>query len=218
MEEHILGKLAARRGITGLAVLSNPKYAVTLDADRPIVLSWRSLGSGDLLFGGPDCQEPVFTVYSEQDGQSRASRAPGMATAYRVRRDGASITYHATVTKDGSPVVELDIGFALWEDVLTISFGNCVEHPGHQFMHVDIPRVASAHSVQGTSRMVIGSNAGRRVDPATCSEGDHYHKYSWVREAFSTVGLVYNTHLGAGIHRLCDVYYNLMVQGGQQAQ
>jgi len=197
MESHLLSRLMARRRIAGCAVLSNSKYAVTLDADRPVVLSWRSLVTGDLLFGDPDGQEPVFTVWSEADGQYRSSRDAGVAVAYRVRRDGSSVTYHATVTKDGGPLVELDIGLALSDDELTVSFGNCVEHRGCRFMHVDLPRLASAHSVQGSSRMVIGSNAGRLVNPARCEGGDHYHKYSWVREAFGTVGLVYNTGLTA---------------------
>lgn len=196
-EELLLGYLADRAGLAECILLSNERVLVKLHSERPIVLSYRALGSGDLLLGDPAGQEPVFTVYSEREKATWSSEGAGAEVTYSVRREGTTVTYHARVARDGTLAMEVDLGFTLCGDDLTVSFANCVEHPGFQFMHVDLNRLVSSHSLLRGSRLVIGTHAGRLINPETCGEGEYFHKYGWIRDAFSTVGLVHGPHLTA---------------------
>jgi hypothetical protein len=191
MTEQLVGRLMARRGIGSLAVLSNRKVVVTLDAERPILLSIASQASGELFLGDPEGHEPAFTVWSDKIGKYLSSREGTLRPSYRATRAAERISYRVELRDGGRVASELDLAFELAGEDLFVSFGNCVEHAGYLFMNVDANRVVSAHSVQPHSRMLIGSNAGRLVDPSRCRDGEHEHRYNWMREAWGMLGLVY---------------------------
>ena len=189
--------LPADPGCRGAVVLESPAFRVTCDAGRPVVLSLEARRSGDRLFGDPAGDGPVFTVAAEAQGRTWVSTEDGAAVAYDVRRLGTAVCYHARVTLGTAAAVELDLVFELAGNELTLSLGGVQEAAGFRLLHVDVRRLVSAHARQGAARMVIGSGAGRIVDPARCGEGEHFHKYNWIRDCFGTVGLVYHTDLTA---------------------
>jgi len=181
----------------GAVVLENGAFRVTCDAGRPVVLSLEARRSGDRLCGDPAGDGPVFTVYAAAEGRTWVSTEDGAAVDYQVRRDGSAVCYHARVTVGAAVAVESDLVFDLSGDALTLALGRVEEHGGFRLLHVEVRRLVSAHARQGAARMAIGSGAGRLVDPARCGERAYFHKYGWIRDSFSTVGLVYHTHLTA---------------------
>lgn len=188
--------LPAGPGGLGAVVLESRAFRVTCDAARPVVVALEARRSGDRLSSDPAGDGPVFTVEAA-DGRTRVSTEDRAAVDYDVRRLGPSVCYHARVTLDAADAVAADLVFELSGDELKLSLGRVQEAAGFRPLHVDVPRLVSAHARQGAARMVIGTGAGRLVNPARCGDGAYFHKYNWIRDSVSTVGLVYHTHLTA---------------------
>jgi len=182
---------------SGCVALENESWSVALSADRPAILAIRARGSSEALLGDPRGRGQVVCLFDREAGVARTSDDEDVSVAYALSAQRASAEYRACVTYQGAPAVQFVVAIALGQDELVVGLRSVVEHPGWQLMHVHLPRVVSAHSLQPDARMVIGTGSGRLVDPARCAEGSYYHKYGWIRDSFSTVGLVYNRSLTA---------------------
>jgi len=184
-------------GASRCVTLENEAWSVVVAEDRPVILAIGRRGSAAELIGDPRGRGPVITLFDLNAGATWTPAEADVSYSCGPAWDRSNADFEALVTYQGQPAVYFLLSLGLWDKDVLCMLQDVVEHPGWQLMHVHLPRVVSAHTLQPDARMVIGTGSGRLVDPARCAEGSYYHKYGWIRDSFSTVGLVYNRSLTA---------------------
>jgi hypothetical protein len=173
--------------------LANGVCSVSLHSRLPAVLRYRP-GRGSVL-GDASPSPPTCVIFSPEHGRNIRAMEAGLEGAYAAKRDHGEMRYSVALTREGRPVISFTLLFALAGPELSLSLQDVNERDGYQLVHVDLSCMVSATSSDPRSRLVLPSHGGRRIDPARCEPGERLHRYNWVREAFSQVGVVY----GAGV-------------------
>lgn len=169
--------------------LANGPLAACLHPHLPVVLRYEI--ANRVITGDLAPAEPVCMVYAPDLGHNVTAKAAGLAVGSTARTIDGEVAYSVSLARDRRPAVGFDIVFALEECGLRVSLRGVSEHDGWQLVHVDLGRIASATTADPGSRLLMPTNGGRRLDPSVCAPGERQHKYSWVRESFSQVGVAY---------------------------
>ena len=157
--------------------LSNGRFEIRLDAEKPIIISYCLCNIGGIIFGDPEQEDPDFVVYSDNEGCCLSSRKGQIDALYEVVGDSNKITYNTALYSNHTLIARMDIFFVLSGDELTIGFENCTECPGYRFISADFTRLLSAHSVLSNARMVIPTGCGRLI--STAGSMTHLLRLEW---------------------------------------
>jgi hypothetical protein len=169
--------------------LANGPLAVCLHPHLPVVLRYEI--ANRVITGDPAPAEPVCMVYAPDLGRNETAKAAGLAVASTAHTSGGEVAYSVTLERDRRPAIGFDIVFAPDDSGFRVSLRGVSEHDDWQLVHVDLGCLASATTADPGSRLLMPTNGGRRLDPSRCAPGERLHKYSWVRESFSQVGVTY---------------------------
>lgn len=170
--------------------LANGRLTAVLHPRLPAVLHYKV--GRRFIAADPAPTRPACVVYAPDLGRNCTAEAAGLSASYAVRESAGEVAYAAALTRDGRAAIGFDIVFGLADEGFRVSLRNVHESSGWQLVHVDLARLASATTADPLSRLLVPSNGGRRLDPSRCAPGERLHKYSWVREAFSQVGVAYS--------------------------